>query len=101
VGVRIVFFCWGSCVDRSCHVVYCQDMTKFGHSVRDGIVYVRKAGKSDQATRQLTVPAHFARQVPEGAAFRVEWHPDGLLYRFLGVGYQPVEQDAPEWVRGD
>lgn len=68
-------------------------------SPREGIVRVRPGGSRGGATKQLTVPAWMGRQIPDDAVFRAEWHPDGILYRYLPDGGPKYDEQAPDWTK--
>lgn len=79
-------------------------MTAFNQTHNDGVVRAREAGTKlpdgtyTGNTKQFTVPAFMARKIPAGARFRAEWHEDGILYRFLGVGDDShIGTTPPKW----
>ncbi len=72
----------------------------------EGIVRARRAGNQagSQSTRsgQFTIPAAIYRKMPADAMFRPEWHEDGILYRFVGIGTDvtvPDDNSLPDWAK--
>ncbi len=63
--------------------------------VRGGMVRPTKSTNTYD-TAQITIPAHIARRLPAGVSFRPEWHPEGILYRYVGLEKE-APTEIPRW----